>query len=300
MNLKYIKIIVFFRLIFVGSGILHSQDIIENKNSINLPIGISNLNYFHISPILYNPFPTKPLSLVQPLDSLSSSKGIVKLFLGNKQIIVELSDDWAKINISELINGSEKTISFNSSLDWYLHHIHKLSWMNKFMETMLKESKDDGKKRSGQMIEVVGVDMGRLGRASLQVSGNVNINGKMVFQDQELVRSTLNETQNTHLEFDQKQNLNIQGKIGDRITVAMDQDSERDFDWENNIRISYEGNEDDIIQEIEAGNISLSLPSTKYVTFSGKNQGLFGIKGISKLGPIDVTSIDSIEKPKKE
>ena len=122
----------------------------------------------------------------------------------------------------------------------------------------------------------------------------------MVFQDQELVRSTLNETQNTHLEFDQKQNLNIKGKIGDRITVAMDQDSERQFDWENNIRISYEGHEDDIIQKVEAGNISLSLPSTKYVTFSGKNQGLFGVKSISKLGPVDVTTIASIEKSKKE
>ena len=48
----------------------------------------------------------------------------------------------------------------------------------------------------------------------------------------------------------------------------MDQDSERQFDWENNIRISYEGYEDDIIQKVEAGNIYLSLPSTKYVTFS--------------------------------
>ena len=80
----------------------------------------------------------------------------------------------------------------------------------------------------------------------------------------------------------------------------MDQDSERDFDWENNIRISYEGHEDDIVQKVEAGNISLSLPSTKYVTFSGKNQGLFGIKAISKLGPVDITTIASIEKTKKE
>ena len=80
----------------------------------------------------------------------------------------------------------------------------------------------------------------------------------------------------------------------------MDQDSERQFDWENNIRIAYDGLEDDIVQKIEAGNISLSLPSTKYVTFSGKNQGLFGIKSISKLGPIDITTIASIEKAKKE
>ena len=119
-------------------------------------------------------------------------------------------------------------------------------WHVKFVQFMQEVTKENNRKGRGQMLEVVGMDMGRLGRASLQVSGNVNINGKMVFQDQELVRSTLNETQNTHLEFDQKQNLNIQGKIGDRITVAMDQDSERQFEWENNIRISYEGHEDDI------------------------------------------------------
>ena len=39
------------------------------------------------------------------------------------------------------------------------------------------------------MLEVVGVDMGNLGRASLRVSGNVNINGKMVFQEQLLTLS---------------------------------------------------------------------------------------------------------------
>ena len=165
---------------------------------------------------------------------------------------------------------------------------------------MQKSATDGSSRRKGQMMEVVGVDLGNLGRASLGLNGNVTITGNMIFQDQELVRSSLNQTQNTHLEFDQKQHLNIQGKIGDRITVNMDQDSERQFDWENNIRINYEGFEDDIIQKIEAGNISLSLPSTKYVTFSGKNQGLFGIKAISKLGPIDITTIASIEKAKKE
>ena len=260
----------------------------------------SNIVYNDFSPLLYYPFPQKPLSLVQYLDSAFYSKGLVKLNLGNNQYIVELTDNWENIFLTKLVNGEKRLIPYNSSLKWYINQLHKLSWQKNFIEIMLKESKDSDKRRSGQMLELVGVEMGRLGRASLQVSGNVNINGKMVFQDQELVRSTLNETQNTHLEFDQKQNLNIQGKIGDRITVAMDQDSERDFDWENNIRISYEGYEDDIIQEIEAGNISLSLPSTKYVTFSGKNQGLFGIKGISKLGPIDVTTIASIEKSQKE
>ena len=134
----------------------------------------------------------------------------------------------------------------------------------------IKDKQKDSYRKGTRSLEVVGMDIGKFGRASLRVRGNVNISGKLVLQDQELVRSSINETQNTHIEFDQRQNLNIEGKVGDRITVLMDQDSERDFDWENNIRISYQGEEDDIIQKVEAGNISLSLPATQYVTFSGQ------------------------------
>ena len=252
------------------------------------------------SSFVVDPFPRLRNSLVLPYDSIPKYSGTLKYFFGIKKTDIKLSRDWQTITITESINSENLKIPFTASVDWYLETMQQQKWHVKFVQFMQEVTKENNRKGRGQMLEVVGMDMGRLGRASLQVSGNVNINGKMVFQDQELVRSTLNETQNTHLEFDQKQNLNIQGKIGDRITVAMDQDSERQFEWENNIRISYEGHEDDIVQKVEAGNISLSLPSTKYVTFSGKNQGLFGIKAISKLGPIDVTTIASIEKSKKE
>ena len=146
---------------------------------------------------------------------------------------------------------------------------------------------------------MVGVDLGDFGRASLRVNGNVNVTGKMIYQDQELATSSYNETQNSRFDIDQKQHLNIEGTIGDRITVSMDQDSERDFDWENNIKISYNGKEDEILQKIEAGNTSLALPATQFVTFTGNNQGLFGVKAISKLGPIDITSIAAVEQTKK-
>ena len=285
--------------IWLGLSIscLFSQN---NDADLNGPNGFILPQIIPSSTFVFDPFPRQPKALVFPHDSIPTYKGILKYYFGIKKIDIELSRDWSTITISESINGEKIQIPFTASVDWYLDMMQQQKWHVKFMQFMQEDSKEDKRKGRGQMLEVVGMDIGRLGRASLQVSGNVNINGKMVFQDQELVRSTLNETQNTHLEFDQKQNLNIQGKIGDRITVAMDQDSERQFEWENNIRISYEGHEDDIVQKVEAGNISLSLPSTKYVTFSGKNQGLFGIKAISKLGPVDVTTIASIEKSKKE
>ena len=275
---------------------LHSQSFEKfySNNLFNLP---SNA-YYQDSYIITDPFPSSKKTLVQPIDSLKTPIGLISIPYKKQEQIVQVSWDWSQITIKKTADG-HLFLPYTTTVDWYLKILQKRNWHKKFIEIMQKKSKDTNKRR-GQMLEVVGVDMGNLGRASLRVSGNVNINGKMVFQEQELVRSTLSQTQNTHLEFDQKQNLNIQGKIGDRITVSMDQDSERDFDWENNIRISYEGQEDDIVQKVEAGNISLSLPSTKYVTFSGKNQGLFGVKSVSKLGPVDVTAIASIEQTKKE
>ncbi|MFC1536177.1 hypothetical protein ACFL4H_02270, partial [Candidatus Neomarinimicrobiota bacterium] len=121
----------------------------------------------------------------------------------------------------------------------------------------------------------------------------------MIYQDQELTTSSFNQSQSSRFDIDQKQHLNIEGTIGDRISVSMDQDSERDFDWENNIRITYTGKEDEILQKVEAGNTSLSLPATQFVTFTGNSQGLFGVKAISKLGPIDITSIAAVEQTKK-
>ena len=252
------------------------------------------------SEFVVNPFPKHLTTLTQPMDSMSHSKGVLNVKYDDLRTDIVLAKDWSTITISEHIDGISFKIPFTANVEWYLKKYNERKSYSKFIEVMQKSVKDGTSKRKGQMMEVVGVDLGNLGRASLSLNGNVTITGNMIFQDQELVRSSLNQTQNTHLEFDQKQHLNIQGKIGERITVNMDQDSERQFDWENNIRINYEGYEDDIIKKIEAGNISLSLPSTKYVTFSGKNQGLFGIKAISKLGPIDITTIASIEKAKKE
>mgnify|MGYP000644796644 FL=1 len=241
----------------------------------------------------------KPLSLLA--DTILTPLGWIKADFGERDIEIHIDRDWQYITLTEYIDDEIFRIPFTAPMDWYFNNMINIKRRIIFSEKVSIGSKDVAvtSRRGGKGITFDLVDMGALGTASLRVRGNINISGKMVFQDQELIRSSLAESQNTHLEFDQKQNLNVEGKIGDRITVLMDNDSERDFDWENNIRISYEGAEDDIIQKIDAGNISLSLPSTQYVTFSGKNKGLFGLKAVSKLGPIDITMIASIEKTKK-
>ncbi len=247
-----------------------------------------------------NPFESLPVYGL-PGDSLIKYRGFLINRALKPQISVNIDDDWQFITISETINGYAFKIPFTSSFNWYFKNKIKHDSKKYFLERLAisKQITSDRVTQRNKSFEVVGVNLGDLGRASLRINGNVTVAGKMIYQDQELITSSFNESQKARFDIDQKQHLNIEGTIGDRVSVSMDQDSERDFDWENNIRITYTGKEDEILQKVEAGNTSLSLPATQFVTFTGNSQGLFGVKAISKFGPIDVTSIAAVEQTKK-
>ena len=226
----------------------------QEESALSLPVS------YHIqSPYVVAAFPRVPAPLSVMKDTLGPEINILNVSYGERIIDITIDSSWKFISFTEYIDDEILRVPFTCSVDWYFNHMIKVNRVLNFIESFNKSGQSDQRyteRRGGRYLEMVGMDMGEFGRVSLRVNGNININGKLVQQDQELVRSSLRETQNTHLEFDQKQAVNIEGKIGDRITVKMDRDSERDFDWENNIRISYEGEEDDIVQKVEAGNIS--------------------------------------------
>ena len=66
----------------------------------------------------------------------------------------------------------------------------------------------------------------------------------------------------TTFDFDQRIQLNITGKIGDKIELGTQYNTESLFDFENQMNIGFQGEEDDILKNIEAGNISLPLQGT--------------------------------------
>ena len=214
---------------------------------------------------------------------------------------VKLDIDSGMISISQSTLSHQNLIPYVSSLDGYLNDLYMSNQRYNFSEPFILSASDTTiASNKDRYLEVADFNLGALGRASLRVQGNINLAGKLVNQDQELVRSSYKEQEKTNFKFDQKQQLNVQGKVGEKITVSLDQNSERDFDWENTIRVDYAGDEDDILQKLEIGNIALTLPSTEFVTFSGQNKGLFGIKALTQLGPLNITSIASLERTKKQ
>jgi cell surface protein SprA len=96
-------------------------------------------------------------------------------------------------------------------------------------------------------------------------------------------------------DFDEKIQLNVIGKIGEKLKLTTNYNTESTFEWENQMKLEYTGFEDEIIKKIEAGNVSFGL-NTSLITGS---QTLFGIKTQLQFGRLTVTSIASQERGKK-
>ena len=96
----------------------------------------------------------------------------------------------------------------------------------------------------------------------------------------------------TTFDFNEKIQMNVVGQIGDKMKINVQYDTEAAFDFENSVKIEYTGHEDEILQKIEAGNVSLPLTGT---LISG-SQSLFGLKTEAKFGKLTVTTIFSQQK----
>ncbi len=101
---------------------------------------------------------------------------------------------------------------------------------------------------------------------------------------------------NTVFDFKPEIQMNVTGKIGENLEMKMNYNTESSFDFEQTMNIRYQGKEDDIIQKIEAGNVSMPL-STSLITGS---QSLMGLLTELKFGKLYVTSIFSEQKGEKK
>ncbi|MFU8811887.1 MAG: cell surface protein SprA [Balneolaceae bacterium] len=124
---------------------------------------------------------------------------------------------------------------------------------------------------------------------NLRVNGVASMNVGASVQRSDDVN--LPEDQRTRVDptFDQSLQLNIQGTIGDKLTIQTDWDTERQFDYQNRLSIVYEGYDDEIIKRIEMGNVTMNTGNS-LIRGSG---ALFGIKSVAEFGPLRLTSVIS-------
>ncbi len=128
------------------------------------------------------------------------------------------------------------------------------------------------------------------GGVSLRTQGNVQINAgiKSNFTDNPAL--SLSSRRHTYFDFDQKIQANIQASVGNRLTFNMNYNTDATFDFDSkNLKLKYEGTEDDIVKSIEAGNVSMTTGSS----LIRGSTALFGIKSTLQFGRLTATALVS-------
>ncbi len=97
---------------------------------------------------------------------------------------------------------------------------------------------------------------------------------------------------NLSFDFDQRISLSMLGKIGERLQVTANYDTEATFDFQNLVKLDYTPTEDDIIRKIEIGNVNMPLNSS---LITGA-QSLFGVKTQLQFGKTTVTAVFSEQR----
>ncbi|HEX9007321.1 MAG TPA: cell surface protein SprA, partial [Bacteroidota bacterium] len=127
---------------------------------------------------------------------------------------------------------------------------------------------------------------------NLNISGAVDIKaGFRNTKSDQMTLSSLDQSRNEP-DFSQEVQVNVNGMIGDKLNIMADWNTQRQFEYENQLKIKYTGYEDEIVQSVEAGNVSLQTPSA----FIGSSQALFGIKAKFQAGPLTLTTLASQKK----
>ena len=97
-------------------------------------------------------------------------------------------------------------------------------------------------------------------------------------------------------DFDMNMNISLMAKVGEKMKFNFSYNSKATFDFENQLKLDYAGQEDDIIKKIEAGYISFPL---KTQLIQGV-QSLFGLKTDLQFGRLRVSAVASQQRSKRE
>lgn len=206
------------------------------------------------------------------------------------------------VTVKEMVNGANVKVPTTMTMDEYIklryEEEKRANWRSMVYDYRMKEQGDD---LTGLLGSITNIEIPVPANPLLSIFGknviNLRITGavdihvafrstssdQVVFNRSDAVRNEPN--------FNQDVQVNVDGTVGDKLKINADWNTQRTFEYENMLKIKYTGYEDEIIQSVEAGNVSLQTSP-----LVGSSQSLFGIKAKMQAGPLTLTTLLSQKK----
>ena len=256
------------------------------NNNTHLPIIMADSTYSPDSTLVY-PFEDE---MGYPTEPNTKSS----LYFNDPQNItteVEYNPDTKEYTIHRKVGSLEYRNPVTLDSEEYLEYNEKQAVRNYWRERAAQSGND---MRSGLIpeIRIGGEAFDRIfGSNTIEVrpQGSAELIFGVLSNRREDPSLDVRLRRTTNFDFQMKIQMSVMAKIGDKIEFNTNYNTEATFDFENKLKLAYEGKEDEIIQLIEAGDVTLPLNST-LITGS---QSLFGIKTQLKFGRATVTAIFS-------
>jgi len=270
---------------------------LTRKDSIRLD-SLRRDSTARIEQFKYKPKDSPTLSLY----NAKPSKLFAQPSAASRRRVVEIDSSGQFVEIKEKVGDLVTKIILRIPIDEYVELRLKTRQEEMWDELAYKYELKDSKKGLGELIkditdfEIPLPSVGILSifgppKINLRIGGQVDIHG--AWRNETTEGITASRTGNTRNEPDFKQTvqINVNGTIGDKLTIAADWNTERTFEYQNQLKIKYTGYEDEIVQSVEAGNVSLQTSP-----LVGGSEALFGIKATFKMGPLTLTTLASQKK----
>ncbi|MDE6654728.1 MAG: cell surface protein SprA, partial [Muribaculaceae bacterium] len=174
--------------------------------------------------------------------------------------------------------------------DWQLRRSLQEYYRERNLQMLLQEEKQpfdilDMNFALGPLEKIFGP-----GGVSLKTQGSVQIKMGIKSNKTDNPSLSLSARRKTYFDFDQKIQATINASVGNRLKFNMTYNTDATFDFDSkNLKLAYEGEEDDIVKSIEAGNVSMTTGSS----LIRGGTALFGIKSKLQFGKLTATALMS-------
>ena len=134
------------------------------------------------------------------------------------------------------------------------------------------------------------------GKVDIKPSGYIDIAAG--YQGQNIKNPTLPERARKSGGFDFPMNaqLQVDANIGDKIKLPINYNTLANFDFENQLKLDYQGKDDEVLKQFQAGNVNFSSKST---LIPGA-QSLFGIKSQVQFGKLFISGILANQRSQRQ
>lgn len=195
--------------------------------------------------------------------------------------------------IRTIIGGQEmevpRILTPTEYLDWSMKHSMQEYYRQRNKATAAKGKEDfnfmDMKFSLGPAEKIFGP-----GGVQIRMQGSAELNFGVKYKN--VQNPTLPESirKTWGFDFDEKINASVNGKVGDKVNLDMNYNTDATFDFDSKkLKLKYEGKEDEIIKLLEAGNVSMPTNSS---LIRGATS-LFGIRADLQFGKLKLQTVIS-------